>query len=291
MEERQYRIGEMAEMTGLTRDTLRFYEKKGVIAAKRRENGYRYYTERDMYKLMSICYHRKMNDSLQTIEGIVSHCSWNPRESTSCGARRRRSRRSGTHCRALTRLRLTEWDLDAVEQNLYGCVVRKFPKAYILGKYTDFTQGLTNWFNLSVKNPVLDMAYFYSTYSYEEANGIDYRDTRLLFYQGLDYETERLLAEKGYAVTEERECLYSVVRSANISPETAMWRSCTARGRSWGWRQRAGSTAILWEAFQGQFAIFLCRNLYTGEMRRPRLSDSRGNYEKSMCNFTSNRDK
>ena len=39
MEERQYRIGEMAEMTGLTRDTLRFYEKKGVIAAKRRENG------------------------------------------------------------------------------------------------------------------------------------------------------------------------------------------------------------------------------------------------------------
>ena len=33
-------------MTGLTRDTLRFYEKKGVIAAKRRENGYRYYTER-----------------------------------------------------------------------------------------------------------------------------------------------------------------------------------------------------------------------------------------------------
>lgn len=47
MEERQYRIGEMAEMTGLTRDTLRFYEKKGVIAAKRRENGYRYYTEQD----------------------------------------------------------------------------------------------------------------------------------------------------------------------------------------------------------------------------------------------------
>ena len=95
------------------------------------------------------------------------------------------------------------------------------------------------------------MAYFYSTYSYEEANGIDYRDTRLLFYQGLDYETERLLAEKGYAVTEERECLYSVVRSANISPETADVEELYRKGEKLGWRQRAGSTAILWEAFSG----------------------------------------
>ena len=234
MEERQYRIGEMAEMTGLTRDTLRFYEKKGVIAAKRRENGYRYYTERDMYKLMSICYHRKMNDSLQTIEGIVSHCSLESKREHILRRKEEEEQEIRNHCRALTRLRLTEWDLDAVEQNLYGCVVRKFPKAYILGKYTDFTQGLTNWFNLSVKNPVLDMAYFYSTYSYEEANGIDYRNTCLLFYQGLDYETERLLAEKGYAVTEEQECLYSVVRSPNISPETADVEELYRKGEKLG---------------------------------------------------------
>ena len=132
MEERQYRIGEMAEMTGLTRDTLRFYEKKGVIAAKRRENGYRYYTERDMYKLMSICYHRKMNDSLQTIEGIVSHCSLESKREHILRRKEEEEQEIRNHCRALTRLRLTEWDLDAVEQNLYGCVVRKFPKAYIL---------------------------------------------------------------------------------------------------------------------------------------------------------------
>ena len=48
MEEKQFRIGEMAQMTGLSRDTLRFYEKKGVICAKRRENGYRYYSEGDL---------------------------------------------------------------------------------------------------------------------------------------------------------------------------------------------------------------------------------------------------
>jgi len=37
------RIGELAQATGLSRDTLRFYEERGLIAAQRRANGYRDY--------------------------------------------------------------------------------------------------------------------------------------------------------------------------------------------------------------------------------------------------------
>lgn len=37
------RIGELAEATGLSRDTLRFYEERGLLAARRRGNGYRDY--------------------------------------------------------------------------------------------------------------------------------------------------------------------------------------------------------------------------------------------------------
>jgi len=37
------RIGELAEATGLSRDTLRFYEERGLLAARRRPNGYRDY--------------------------------------------------------------------------------------------------------------------------------------------------------------------------------------------------------------------------------------------------------
>jgi DNA-binding transcriptional MerR regulator len=36
-------IGELALATGLSRDTLRFYEKRGLIAARRLDNGYRDY--------------------------------------------------------------------------------------------------------------------------------------------------------------------------------------------------------------------------------------------------------
>ena len=36
-------IGEIAAATGISRDTLRFYEKRGLLAARRGANGYRDY--------------------------------------------------------------------------------------------------------------------------------------------------------------------------------------------------------------------------------------------------------
>ena len=37
------KIGELATQTGVSRDTLRFYEKRGLIRARRAQNGYRDY--------------------------------------------------------------------------------------------------------------------------------------------------------------------------------------------------------------------------------------------------------
>lgn len=37
------RIGELAAATGLSRDSLRFYEERGLLSARRRANGYRDY--------------------------------------------------------------------------------------------------------------------------------------------------------------------------------------------------------------------------------------------------------
>ena len=43
---KQYLIGEASELTGLSRDTLRFYEKKGLIRSERKENGSGYILKR-----------------------------------------------------------------------------------------------------------------------------------------------------------------------------------------------------------------------------------------------------
>lgn len=55
-------IGELVERSGLTKDTIRFYEKKGLISLdrkSRRENNYKEYSEQVLEKLMLI---RKLKD-------------------------------------------------------------------------------------------------------------------------------------------------------------------------------------------------------------------------------------
>ena len=63
-------IGEIVERTGLTKDTIRFYEKKGLIALdrkSRRENNYKEYPEQVLEKLMVI---RKLKDMGFTLNEI-----------------------------------------------------------------------------------------------------------------------------------------------------------------------------------------------------------------------------
>lgn len=49
-----YTIKQTTEIAGLSADTLRYYEKEGVISPKRHENGYRFYDENDISALKYI---------------------------------------------------------------------------------------------------------------------------------------------------------------------------------------------------------------------------------------------
>ncbi|RKN37087.1 MerR family transcriptional regulator [Streptomyces hoynatensis] len=48
------RIGELARRAGTTTRTLRYYESRGLLAARRGENGYRSYDEEDLRLLRQI---------------------------------------------------------------------------------------------------------------------------------------------------------------------------------------------------------------------------------------------
>lgn len=43
-----YSIGEFSKITNLSIDTLRYYEKEDLITPERKENGRRYYSEKDV---------------------------------------------------------------------------------------------------------------------------------------------------------------------------------------------------------------------------------------------------
>lgn len=61
-------IGELAARTGLSRDTLRYYEKRGLIRAHRRPNGYRHYPDEMLFLLDFVQTAQELGFTLAEIE-------------------------------------------------------------------------------------------------------------------------------------------------------------------------------------------------------------------------------
>ena len=65
-------IGQLARQTGVTPDTLRFYEREGLLATPvRAGNGYRRYAEADVARVRFVRSAQALGFSLNEIRGIV----------------------------------------------------------------------------------------------------------------------------------------------------------------------------------------------------------------------------
>ena len=67
-------IGELVERSGLSKDTIRFYEKKGLIALdkkSRRENNYKEYPEVVLDKLLLIRRLKEMGFTLNEVDTFL----------------------------------------------------------------------------------------------------------------------------------------------------------------------------------------------------------------------------
>ena len=63
----KYHIGDVARILGITSGALHFFEKEGIINTKKENNGYRYYDEEDVFRLLSYFKYRSMGVPLKDI--------------------------------------------------------------------------------------------------------------------------------------------------------------------------------------------------------------------------------
>ena len=67
------RIGQLADALGCTVETIRFYEKQGLLPAPHRTNGnFRKYDEEHVQRLFFICNCRSLDLSLNEIKTLLS---------------------------------------------------------------------------------------------------------------------------------------------------------------------------------------------------------------------------
>lgn len=67
-----YRIGEVAEMVGMTVEGLRYYDRRGLVRpARRSSSGYRLYGDRQLDRLRFVKASQEMGFSLQEIDDLL----------------------------------------------------------------------------------------------------------------------------------------------------------------------------------------------------------------------------
>lgn len=237
MREAEYQIGDVSKIVGLSCDALRFYEKKGIIKAKKKENGYRCYSQEDLYKLMYIVYHRKMNASLEEIDGILGKdVEEGFLKNHVLNRLKEEEEELRRHYQAIARLRLVAGDLDSIENCMESFSFQKFPDGYVVDRCGSQEDGVKEWFRISAGESGLDMTYFYNVFAYSKEEGLIHKETQMIVYQKV---ADCLKADRKDFIcqtTEKRPCICCVVRSEQVLPEASLVEQMIEWGREQGVR-------------------------------------------------------
>lgn len=238
MDKKEYLIGDVASMIGISRDTLRFYERKGILSVRKKGNGYRYYTEDDIFELSSIFYHRKMNINLEKIENLWSQdTSYQSNAVVAEQKIQEEEEAIRRHQQALVRLRMFRDECKKIKQHLNRFSIRSFPDAYEIDTCATQQDGVIQWFYLSQKAPGLDMAYTYDTFFYSgtgDASALEFRHSTLLLYKQLANDLNISFDLESYPTTHTRDCLYTIVESPTRIPDIRLLDQMMAWGRDQG---------------------------------------------------------
>ncbi|UII55501.1 MerR family transcriptional regulator [Cytobacillus spongiae] len=68
---KKYRIGELSERIGISKDTIRHWQRKGILPTQKDENNYNSFGEDDYYQLFQIHIYRGMGFSITDIKEML----------------------------------------------------------------------------------------------------------------------------------------------------------------------------------------------------------------------------
>lgn len=256
MEQAKYLIGDVANMVGLSRDTLRYYEKRGILSARKAENGYRYYTDQDIMYLSHILYQRKMNIGLDDIEMLCANSDnislLNALTQTRIDEELREIR---MHQQTIARLKLTRTDCENIHHRLNIIELNHFPSAYIIVPHASFENSTAEWLKYSRQYPGLDMMYTFDEYSWEIKDGqlcTSYKNTQLVLFEELKEYIDYDITDETIQMTSSALCVSTLCSSPSRTPSDEVILSMLQ------WAQNHGLT--LSHRFYSTYTTYICSN-------------------------------
>ncbi|MGN0158716.1 MAG: MerR family transcriptional regulator [Brotaphodocola sp.] len=222
MTKNRYLIGDVANLMGLSRDTLRYYEKRGILTSEKGENGYRYYTERDISKMICILYQRKMDIGLSDMEQLWTGDGTLEKLSEITSARIEEERQAlRKHEQTIARLQVTQKDCENFLHHLNQVTLQNFPDAYVVVPHSSLQESVELWFDYAKEYDGLDMMYFFDEYSWEkrgETFCTEFRNCQLILHRHLKEMVDYPIPEHSIAVTNPALCVSTYCISKERTP-------------------------------------------------------------------------
>ena len=159
---RGYTIGEAAKLLHVSRDTLRFYEKKKLAAPSKAENGYRYYAEEDIRMLLDLVFLRKLQCSIQDIQRLYADGSLACAESFLDLRIQEEEKEIRRHQQMLHQLTVTRYTRRKITEALGQYSLRQIPRTYAFSeKLPDYDLVRDAWFHTIQEETRLENCYLH----------------------------------------------------------------------------------------------------------------------------------
>lgn len=222
---KKYTIKEIAELLNISKDTLRFYERKGIISPIKGENGYRYYTSDHVWTLLDIIFYRRINFSINEIDSIVNHSTIESIIKMTQEKIIEEARQVRFHQQALLKLQLANESYQRIENHLHSYSIQPLSKHFIIGhRYVDKEGSVEGLFQSMGERMDSEFCYTYNKYLLDTENTGEPRTPRLCeLYLTIAADTVHLLDMSEdfispYALSFPA-CVYTIVESDCRNPK------------------------------------------------------------------------
>ncbi len=174
---KEYTIGQAAELLNISRDALRFYEKKNLVMPKKKENGYRYYTEEDIRLLLDLICWRKAQCSIEEIRTMYDEGGPACRNDFIAQRIREEKRQIQEHRKLLRKLTVLQYAVKKINAGLGRYTVCTMPVFFQISPQVEsFDQVRGLWFAVSSQDIGLEHCMLHEEYKpVENETGYQYR--------------------------------------------------------------------------------------------------------------------
>ncbi|GJM81370.1 MerR family transcriptional regulator [Paenibacillus timonensis] len=214
----KYCIGEFSSLLGITRDTLRLYEKHEIVKpVKDRHNSYRYFNDLDARDLLMSRWYRSMQIPLQDVAGLIQNASLGDILDKMESSRQELEEEIRKSTMLLHKLVELSGEVQSLESRLFQCKLVDRPGLYRL-KQTDKNNLLNTKGLEGTINALMEMLP-YSFYCFRiEQDTIESEEDLMDYSWGLSISEEEV-RQLGIALDEHLEyippsrCVSSVILS------------------------------------------------------------------------------